>query len=274
VIPRTFSSSSSLHDNAACLQLPDDLRQKLPSQLLDLVLRLLLVVLLAMMLLAIMLRTMWLLVTLLMTAAVPALVTAGLLRQRRRRADLPTGQIDVHPPLVRLGGIVEAHLPAHLLDAGLDPLHVAGAVVAPAHDDMQMPLAPGLGVADACLEDVLGLLDVLPVQVDGVAGYASLRVVLPEDELGRLLVVSVLLRRVPLALVREGFCRRAIPALICLVCLRRGLARPRVGKVCVPATALDIYTPYQSMSSSLLLPAGPGRGDGRIRPLRHCWGYG
>jgi hypothetical protein len=66
---------------------------------------------------------------------------------------------------------------------------------------MQVRLPRGLGVADALLEDVLGLLDELAVQVDGVVGDAAGGVVLAEDELGRLLVVLGLLLLVPLAFV-------------------------------------------------------------------------
>jgi len=88
-------------------------------------------------------------------------------------------------------------------------------VVALADDDVQVGLAAGLGVADAGLEYVLGLLDELAVQVDGVGGDAVRLVVLAEDELGRLPVVVVLLALVPLALVREGFGLGPVAALVC-----------------------------------------------------------
>jgi hypothetical protein len=219
------------HDNAACLQLPHNPRQELPSQLLNLVLGLLLLLLLIMMLLLpmVLLSMLLLAIALLIatarariptTSVVPALVSTRLLRQRWRRADLSTGQIDVHAAFVCLGGIVEAQLPAHLLDPGFDLLHVSGAVVAFAYDDMQVRLPASLGIANACLEDVLGLLDELAVEVDGVAGYAALGVVLAEDILGRLLVVGVLLCCVALALVRERLCCCAVAAFIRLVCLR------------------------------------------------------
>jgi hypothetical protein len=70
-----------------------------------------------------------------------------------------------------------------------------------ADNDVQVRLAGALGVADALLEDVLGLLDELAVQVDGVLGDPAGRVVLAEDELGRLLVVLRLLPLVLLAFV-------------------------------------------------------------------------
>lgn len=58
-----------------------------------------------------------------------------------------------------------------------------GAMVAPAHDDMQVSLAPGLSIADTRLKDVFGLLNELAVEIDGVAGDTPFGVVLAEDEL-------------------------------------------------------------------------------------------
>jgi len=152
--------------------------------------------------------------------AIPPLVSRRLLRQRRRRRHPPAGQVDVDATLVLLDGAVEPHLATHVLDGGTDLLDVAGAVVALADDDVQVGLAPRAGVADARAEDGLGLLDVLAVQVDGVAGDAVDRVVLAEDQLRRLLVVGVLLRGVPLAFVGEGFGAGAVAALVGLVGLR------------------------------------------------------
>ena len=138
---------------------------------------------------------------LLMPTAIPRLVTPRLLGQRRRRANPPALQININPPVVLLGAIVQPQLLAQPLDARLDLLHASGRVVPLADNDMQVRLPRGLGVADALLEDVLGLLDELAVQVDGVLGDAAGRVVLAEDELGRLFVVLGLLLLVPLAFV-------------------------------------------------------------------------
>lgn len=60
---------------------------------------------------------------------------------------------------------------------------MAGAMVASAYDDMQVRLTASLSVANACLEDVFGLLDKLAMKVDGVAGYTALGIVFSEDEL-------------------------------------------------------------------------------------------
>lgn len=43
-------------------------------------------------------------------------------------------------------------------------------MVALSHDNMQVRLAAGAGVAQPALEDVLGLFDELAVKVDGVRG--------------------------------------------------------------------------------------------------------
>jgi hypothetical protein len=138
---------------------------------------------------------------LLMPTAMPRLVTPRLLRQRRGHPDPPAFQININSPVILLGGIVQPQLLAQPLDARLDLLHAARRVVALADNDMQMGLPRGLGVADALLEDVLGLFDKLAVQVDGVLRNAAGGVVLAEDELGRLLVVLGLLLLVPLAFV-------------------------------------------------------------------------
>lgn len=85
------------------------------------------------------------------------------------------------------------------------------AVIPLAHDDMQMGLALRLCGTNTRLENVLGLLDELAVQVDRVG--RDVRVVLAEDKLGRLLVVRLGLLA---QLVRLG----TVAALV-------GIVRPR-----------------------------------------------
>lgn len=58
-----------------------------------------------------------------------------------------------------------------------------GAMVAPAHDDMQVRLAPSLSIADTRLKDVFGLFNELAVEINGVASDTPFGVVLAEDEL-------------------------------------------------------------------------------------------
>lgn len=83
-----------LHDHAARLQLPDYPRQELLDQLLNLIIALLLLLLTMVLLLAsILLLALLLLVTaaprMSTTSVIPALITARLLWQSWRRADLP-----------------------------------------------------------------------------------------------------------------------------------------------------------------------------------------
>lgn len=54
---------------------------------------------------------------------------------------------------------------------------------------VKMCLTVGAGVSDALLEDILGFLDELTVQIDGVALDPPRRIVLAKDEVGGLLVV-------------------------------------------------------------------------------------
>lgn len=128
-------------------------------------------------------------------------------------------QVDVDPTGVVFGGVVQPHLATESLDLGLQPLHVVLAVVSHADDHVQVGLARGLGVPDPPLEDVLGLFDVLAVQVDGVAGHALEPVVLAEDELARAPVVPLHQRAVLPALFRQRLGRGPVAALV-------GRARP------------------------------------------------
>lgn len=75
---------------------------------------------------------------------------------------------------------------------------------------MQVVLAVRLGVADALFQDLLGLLDKLPVQVNCVFRDAPAGIVLAENELGRLLVILLHLATMRLALLGELLRGRAI----------------------------------------------------------------
>lgn len=79
---------------------------------------------------------------------------------------------------------------------------------------MEVCLSLLLGVADALVENLLGLLDKLTVQVDGVGGNAPGGVVLPEDVLARAPVILVHQRGVFLALIAQVLGRLAIAALV------------------------------------------------------------
>lgn len=149
-----------------------------------------------------------------MLTLIPSLIPMRLSRQRRRRLNTTTLQININPPFILLSRIIEPELLAQLLDSWLDLLHPASRVVPLADDDMQMGLAGSLGVPNARLEDVLCLLDKLAVQVNGVLGYPAGRIVLPEDEVGGLLVVLGLLFLMALARVGELLGFGAVAALI------------------------------------------------------------
>lgn len=69
-----------------------------------------------------------------------------------------------------------------------------------------------LGVLDALLQNLFGLLDELPVQIDRVGRDAPVGVVLAEDKLRRLSVILLHLASVGLALLGELFGGRAIAA--------------------------------------------------------------
>jgi hypothetical protein len=149
------------------------------------------------------------------------LVLVAVVEVRHLRRSIAGGlQLNVHATLVVLSVVLQSEFAADLLDARLDLLHVVHRVVSLADDHVQVRLAVLLGVADALLEDLLGLLDELAVQVDGVAVDFADGVVLAEDELGGLLVVLVGFGGVRLALLRQLFRPGAVAALVGLLGLR------------------------------------------------------
>lgn len=136
---------------------------------------------------------------------------------------ITTAEIDINAPLILFSMILQAQFATDLLDARLDLLHMADTMIPAADNHMKMRLAVRLGVADALLEDVLGLLDKLAVQVDRVGRHAPVGVVLAEDKLRRLLVVLFHLGPVPFAFLGERVRRRPIALLVRL--LRLGQRR-------------------------------------------------
>ena len=124
-------------------------------------------------------------------------------------------QVDVDPALVLLCIVLQAQLAAYLLHAWFELLHVVGAVVAFAHNHMQMSLARGLGVSYPLLQDLLRLFHELSMQIDGVAGHLANSIVLPEDVLRSLLVVIVGFRFMLLALLAELMRAGSIALLVC-----------------------------------------------------------
>jgi hypothetical protein len=149
------------------------------------------------------------------------LVLLVVVELRHLRRSIAGGlQFDVHATFVVLGVVLQSKFAADLLHARLDLLHMVDGVVSLADDHVKMRLSVLLGVADALLEDLLGLFDKLAVQVDSVARDFAYGVVFAKDELGGLLVVLVGFGCVRLALLRQLFCLAAVAALVGMLRLR------------------------------------------------------
>lgn len=162
-----------------------------------------------------------LLLLLLLLSTIPASISLPIISLSH--VDRPTRQVDVYPSLIGLGMVLQPQLPTNLLDPGLDLLNMPWAVIPLPDNHMQMVLPRLLRVPDPLLEDILRLLDELPVQVDRVGGDAPRGVVLPEDVLGGLFVVLGHRRAVLLAFFREGVGRGPVARGVGL--LRAGEAR-------------------------------------------------
>jgi hypothetical protein len=138
---------------------------------------------------------------------------------RRRTTSMLSAlpQININPPLVLLGVILQSQFPADFLDFGFNLLHVPDAVVSLAHNHMQVPLPRLLRVSDALLQNLLCFFDELPVQVDGVGVDAADGVVFAENVLGCLLVQFVGFGGVGFALDGEVVGGAAVAALVGLL---------------------------------------------------------
>ena len=198
-----------LHDNTAVLlQFAQQTRQHLLDHLRKLVL-----ILFVLLLMAAMLPTVLSTVRRPRVPRLAAIVCAarGHISGSQR---LPSLEIYVDAAGIVLGAVPQAQLAAQRLDLGLESLDVAGRVVAFADNGVQVCLAAFLIGADALLEDALGFLHELAMQVDSVAIDLAGRVVLAEDVLGGLPVVVIHPGIVGLALVRELLGGRAISVLV------------------------------------------------------------
>lgn len=120
-----------LHDDTALERL-EQLGQLLLDQLLDFVV---LVLVLVLVLAAVLLLLTTVMLLRLSTVVLSTAIRRGL-RRRRHLSDLSALQIDKDPALILLGLVVQAELPANLLDARLDLLHVSRAVVPLADNDV------------------------------------------------------------------------------------------------------------------------------------------
>jgi hypothetical protein len=137
-----------------------------------------------------------------------------LLRRPIPTVNIAARQINIDPPLILLRPIRQPQLLTNLLDARLDLLHMPDTVIPLPNNNMQVPL-PGLArIADPLLQDILGLLDELAVQIDGVGVDAARSVVLAEDEFGGLFVVGGHLCAVRFAFVAQGLCGGAVAGVV------------------------------------------------------------
>lgn len=102
---------------------------------------------------------------------------------------------------------------------------------------MQMVLPVCLGISNALLQNILGLLDKLAVQIDGVLSNPPARIVLSEYIFGGLLVVLLHLAAVCLSLLRELFGAGAIAVLVGLLRLKQSEVSPVARTPRTPASA-------------------------------------
>lgn len=131
--------------------------------------------------------------------------------------DLPARQIDIDAALVGFGVVLKTQLLTYLFYAWLNLLYVTRTVVAFADNNMQICLTLASCLSYARLQDVLGFLHKLAMQVDGVGRDTLGRIVLAKDELGCLLVVLFHSHAMLFALVRERFGRRPVTAIVCFL---------------------------------------------------------
>lgn len=80
------------------------------------------------------------------------------------------------------------------------------------HMQMRLPVLPR--ILDPLLQDLLRLLDILPMQIDRVRRDSSVGVVLAEDKLGRLPVILLHLPAMLLAFLGELLSQSAVAVLV------------------------------------------------------------
>lgn len=132
---------------------------------------------------------------------------------------------------------------------------------------MQMSLTMRLCIFDALLQNLLGLLNELSMQINRVGRYASAGIVLLEDELRRLSIIILHLAPVRLSLLGVLLGAGAITARVRLLGLEKAISRFR-------DDAKREGVPFGNTHRASRLPGGPGRGVGRTQPRRRCFGRG
>ena len=131
--------------------------------------------------------------------------------------NITTLQVHKDSALVLLRAVLQSQFAAHLLDSRLDLLDVIPAVVAFAHNDVQMAFSSLSRNPDPLFQNILGFFYEQAVEVNGVARDSALGVVFPEDVVARLTVVLVHLRGVGFAFFGQLVGSRSITGLVGLV---------------------------------------------------------
>lgn len=148
------------------------------------------------------------------TIATPVVTLVALPTVHGTHINLSTGQVDVNPPLIRLGVILQSELLTDLFDPRLNLLYVPWTMIPLADDNMQMILSSAPCIFDSLLQDILSLLHELSVQIDGICWHAIGRIVLAKNEIGGLLIVLRHLLSVRLSFIGELFCCCAVAGIV------------------------------------------------------------
>lgn len=148
------------------------------------------------------------------TIAAPVVTLVALPAVHGTHINLSTSQVDVDPPLIRLGVILQSELLTDLFDPRLDLLYVSRTMIPLADNNMQVILAGAPCIFDSLLQDILGLLHELSVQIDRIRRHAIGRIVLAKNEVGGLLVVLRHLLAVRLSFIGELFCCCAVAGIV------------------------------------------------------------
>jgi hypothetical protein len=133
---------------------------------------------------------------------------------------------------------------------------------------MQMRLPVLLRVFDPLLKNVLCLLYKLSVEIDRIISDSSLRVVLAENIVGRLLVVLVHLRGMRLAFLRQLMRRCSITSFVCPMCLF-GSVRPVLEKTLIAVLGrgrVVDFVPCRNKTRVFRLLVAQDRANDHIQP--------
>ena len=214
--PHVFENIRKELHNRAALEHFEQLGQALLNHLFNLVVLALLSLLLSTMLLsAMLLPTMMLLSSSAMLTRVSA-ITRSLWR-RRHLMHISTLQIHKDPTFILLGPVLQPQLATHLLNTRFDLLHMVLAMIALAHNDVEMVFAPLASHSDPLFQHILCFFDEEAVQVNRIASDATLGVVFAEYVVARLAIVLVHFGRVSFSFFRELVGARAIAGFVGLV---------------------------------------------------------